>query len=309
MKYAGLSLILCACCAASGCTASMLGSLDALKSLQLNNQSTLADDDSDDLDDPNELPPEATAQCADDFMALIDDQDSPPQDATADDQPAALVTTDATGSDSIAADSIDTESADDDEEAAEVLEELVEGGRSIARVTAAEEIVPPVVVAEDEFKRGPGEADLNRIKRRLTDVPLDIRPTAGELPSIQSAAAPGDTLTPDRCIGCNECEPIVCSWTPWTICFRPLYFEEIGLERYGASWGVAQPAVSGAHFFGRVVAMPYKMWVRCPRSCVCSNGFSRCDDLPPPDYGDCVWRWDAALFEAGVVAGIVIALP
>ena len=287
----------------------MVGTVDALKSIQLTSLSTPAvDEDAAEDSIPNELPAEATADCADDFLALVEDQDAPPE-STVDDMSAEAVETESTTPGAFALEAAVGDSIATDESAAEMVAETAATSTSKTRTVAAEEVAPPVSVAEDEFKRGPGEADLNRIKRRLTDVPLDIRPTAGELPSVQSAGGGGDTLTPDRCIGCNECEPIVCSWTPWTICFRPLYFEEIALERYGASCGIAQPAVSGAHFFGRVVAMPYKMWVRCPRSCVCSNGFSRCDDLPPPDYGDCVWRWDAALFEAGVVAGIVIALP
>ena len=38
----------------------------------------------------------------------------------------------------------------------------------------------------------------------------------------------------------------VVSYSPWTICYRPLYFEEIDLERYGCSAGFVQPALSGA---------------------------------------------------------------
>jgi hypothetical protein len=58
-----------------------------------------------------------------------------------------------------------------------------------------------------------------------------------------------------------------------------------------------------------VALLPYKMRVRPPRSCVCSNGFSRVGDCPPPGYGECVWRWDAALVEAAAVTGFVFILP
>lgn len=101
----------------------------------------------------------------------------------------------------------------------------------------------------------------------------------------------------------------VVSYSPWTICYRPLYFEEINLERYGCCVGLVQPAISGAHFFGSVALMPYKMAVWPPRSCVCSNGFSRCEDCRPPGYRQCVWSWTAAAVEAGVVAGMAVALP
>src|SRR5262249_45281632 len=102
---------------------------------------------------------------------------------------------------------------------------------------------------------------------------------------------------------------IVCACTPWTFCYRPLYFEDIDLERYGCTCGILQPAVSEAKFIGTVAMLPYKMAVRPPRSCQCSNGFSRCGDCPLPGYGACVVSLPAAAFEAGVVAGIVVALP
>jgi hypothetical protein len=178
-----------------------------------------------------------------------------------------------------------------------------------ARRASVEEIVRPPQYTEAPTRRGTAESDLNRIRRRIDQVPLDIRPAAGTLPTSEATIASDRNYNPDYSIGVEGRPPVICAYTPRTLCFRPLYFEEIGLERYGASWGIVQPAISGAHFFGRVAAMPYKMFVRCPRSCVCSNGFSRVGDLPPPDYGDCCWSWSAAAFEAGIVAGIVIALP
>lgn len=61
------------------------------------------------------------------------------------------------------------------------------------------------------------------------------------------------------------------SWKTWespNVRYRPLLFEEENVERYGQHAGYyLQPYVSGVHFFGSVVALPYKIasdgWIDC----------------------------------------------
>lgn len=156
---------------------------------------------------------------------------------------------------------------------------------------------------------GEGGANENRFARRIDQVPLSIKPPGGEMPQdlATEAFAEAAKTAPGR-----ECENrpfIACAYTPWTLCFRPLYFEEINLERYGETARLVQPAVSGAHFFSRVALLPYEMTIRPPRSCVCSNGFSQIGDAPPPWYYVPVWQTDAALVQAGVIAALAVALP
>ena len=176
-----------------------------------------------------------------------------------------------------------------------------------------EEIPTPPPAAETDVVPGAMDDDQDRFARQVTDVPLDIRPPKGDLPpdlapeevagsNAEQRGRPG-SCTPDGR------EPIVCSFTPWTICYRPLYFEDIELERYGRTFGVVQPAVSAAHFFCSLPIMPYKLTARPPRSCECSNGFSRLGDMPLPGYGDWVFSLDAAAVEAAVMTGLVLALP
>jgi hypothetical protein len=174
---------------------------------------------------------------------------------------------------------------------------------------AAEPIATPPAAARSPFRYQDGEDDLDRFNRRLQDVPLDVRPTQGTLPTPPAIAERADQPHPVD-VHDGEGQPLtLVSCTPWTFCYRPLYFEEINLERYGCSAGILQPGISGAHFFGTVALLPYKMVLWPPRSCVCSNGFSRCTDCRPPGYRECVWSWSAAAVEAGIVAGIVLALP
>lgn len=56
-------------------------------------------------------------------------------------------------------------------------------------------------------------------------------------------------------------------WEAPNICYNPLYFQDVGAERYGQDACLLQPVLSGAHFFGRTVALPLHAMVRCPFSC------------------------------------------
>ena len=197
---------------------------------------------------------------------------------------------------------------DDHEQADEAPAEPIGEGAFVDDDLRPEEALPePAGVPA--FEPGGGEVDIDRFTRRVTEVPLDIRTTAGAMPEDVSASAFPETETPSEPGPAPDRVEVPVAYSPWTICYRPLYFEEIRLERYGDSHGILQPAISGAHFFGSIVALPYKMTVRPPRSCECSNGFSRPGDCPLEGYGKHELRADAALVEAAVVAGIVIALP
>ncbi|MEX2112051.1 MAG: hypothetical protein WD845_02640 [Pirellulales bacterium] len=175
-------------------------------------------------------------------------------------------------------------------------------------IPAGEAIATPRPDVSEAFAPHTDEAAIDRFTRRLVDVPLDIRPTEGIMPGDPAATKFAESATMDP-RELHQVPGIVCACTPWTICFRPLYFEEVALERYGDKARFIQPAVSGVRFFSHVALLPYKMRVRPPRSCVCSNGFSRVGDCPPPGYGECVWRWDAAAIEIAAVTGFVFILP
>jgi hypothetical protein len=146
--------------------------------------------------------------------------------------------------------------------------------------------------------------------RPLTQVTLDIQPLPGEVPPDVAAhkfAQAGQIPQPMG--ACRPWQPSVFWWEAPAFCHQPLYFEEINLERYGYSCGVAQPFVSAAHFFGTVPAMPYLMTVDKPRECVytlghylpgsCAPYHTYC---PPPSL-------KAGLAEAAVITGLIFVLP
>ena len=96
------------------------------------------------------------------------------------------------------------------------------------------------------------------------------------------------------------------TWTAAATCHKPLYFEEVGLERYGHTAGpLLQPVASGAHFFGSILLMPYQMGLTPPNECVYPLGHYRPGDCAPwiirgfpmTTRG---FRWEAAALGAGI---------
>ena len=56
-------------------------------------------------------------------------------------------------------------------------------------------------------------------------------------------------------------------WDAPNICHHPLYYQDVGLERYSQHTGLFQPVLSGVHFFGRTATLPLHAMVRRPFSC------------------------------------------
>jgi hypothetical protein len=119
---------------------------------------------------------------------------------------------------------------------------------------------------------------------------------------INEGAGP---LTGDRCWGATTF-----NWNATCLCHRPLYFEEINLERYGyGCCECLQPAASAAHFFATIPTLPYCIATDCPCECIYTLGHYRPGSCPP---WQCHWpRWStrAALAEGGVWTGLVFMIP
>ncbi len=76
--------------------------------------------------------------------------------------------------------------------------------------------------------------------------------------------------------------PTLFTWKAAGTCHKPLYFEDVQLERYGHSWNpIIQPFMSGAHFFVSVPLLPYKMGLRPPNECVYTLGYYRPGNCAP----------------------------
>jgi hypothetical protein len=98
-------------------------------------------------------------------------------------------------------------------------------------------------------------------------------------------------------------------WDAPGIATHPLYFEEVYVERYGYSFGLAQPVVSAAHFFGRIPALPYLMTVDPPLRCVYTLGHYRAGSCAPLAHDVPPFDPLAAAVQGGVVTGLVFLIP
>ena len=93
-------------------------------------------------------------------------------------------------------------------------------------------------------------------------------------------------------------------------CHKPLYFEEVQLERYGHEWGpIAQPVLSSAHFFGNIAFLPYKMGIHPMNECQYALGYYRPGSCAPWTVGPVPISLRGAWMQAKVVTGAAIALP
>lgn len=86
----------------------------------------------------------------------------------------------------------------------------------------------------------------------------------------------GDEVHPGR-----NFIPSEMTWTASALCHKPLYFEEVQLERYGHTAGLFQPVLSGAHFFVNIAVLPYHMGINPPNECMYALGYYRPGSCAP----------------------------
>jgi hypothetical protein len=101
-------------------------------------------------------------------------------------------------------------------------------------------------------------------------------------------------------------------WDAPGLCYRPLYFEEVNLERYGYGpkyLRIAQPVISAGQFFVTVPILPYRMVAEPSRQCVYTLGHYRLGSavpyqvqLPPLDL-------KAGAVEGGLIVGLIYLIP
>ena len=108
------------------------------------------------------------------------------------------------------------------EETDEVTPEPIDEG-SFADDRGPEEVLPEPADAP-AFEPGAGEVDIDRFTRRVTEVSLDIRTTAGAMPEDVSVLAFPETPIPSEPGPAPDRVEVPVAYSPWTICYRPLYF-------------------------------------------------------------------------------------
>ncbi|MCA9187359.1 MAG: hypothetical protein R3E01_23965 [Pirellulaceae bacterium] len=104
--------------------------------------------------------------------------------------------------------------------------------------------------------------------------------------------------------------PLTFTWKATALCHKPLYFEDVNLERYGHSAGpIAQPFVSGAHFFASIALFPYNSTLHPPNECIYTLGLYRPGSCAPWLVHAFPLSDTAALAEGGNIAALIGILP
>jgi hypothetical protein len=165
-----------------------------------------------------------------------------------------------------------------------------------------------------------GESELEEtLEGARPEVALDECPTLDDLKRIRQLrykiTPPDDKLPEDCSLEERPFEgrcwaPITFTWKASGLCHKPVYFEDVHLERYGHSWGcIPQPLFSAAHFFVNVPVLPYAMGLYPPKECVYTLGYYRPGNCAPYMLDPLPLSVRAGLFQAGAWVGGVFAIP
>ncbi|TWT89838.1 hypothetical protein Mal64_02190 [Pseudobythopirellula maris] len=170
------------------------------------------------------------------------------------------------------------------------------GATPTAAPPAAEaEIIAPGATRSDAQPKPLGSISLNFLAS-----------DGGALPGDRSAAGLADGEN-DLTKGVG---PKVVHWRASECWWRPTYFEDTPLERYGQSLDCPwQSAVSGAKFFASIPLLPYKAAVDCPTSRVYSLGYYRPGSPTPRLRQRPPLETDALALEGAAWMGLVLLLP
>ncbi len=148
--------------------------------------------------------------------------------------------------------------------------------------------------------------DFAKLKaNKLTNIELSIGVTGAEGTDFPCECTLGDEQFQPRAWSC-----LTYQWKAAGNCHKPLYFEDVQLERYGHSCKpLVQHVWSGVHFFGHILLLPYNMGLTPPDECVYALGYYRPGECAPYMIEALPITLRAALAEAGTIAGGILLIP
>jgi hypothetical protein len=136
----------------------------------------------------------------------------------------------------------------------------------------------------------------------ISELTTDVRATGEVFPT--ECMLKEHTFTP------RAWTPTTFTWKASGLCHKPLYFEDVSLERYGHSWGpYLQPIISQGHFFVTIPVLPYFMGVYPPNECMYTLGYYRPGSCAPYMLDPLPISVRGALWEAGVWTGAAYLVP
>ena len=137
--------------------------------------------------------------------------------------------------------------------------------------------------------------------KRINELTTNIAPSEGDLP--HDCPLGNEVFQP------RSFASITYTWTASGLCHKPLYFEDVQLERYGHMAGPwVQPFASCADFYLSILILPYKMGLEMPNECIYTLGYYRPGSCAPYLLDPLPISVRASLFEAGAWVGGVFAL-
>ncbi|MGQ9505032.1 MAG: hypothetical protein ACUVQR_08975 [Thermogutta sp.] len=139
-------------------------------------------------------------------------------------------------------------------------------------------------------------------RRSISEITNDISAKPGKLPT---ECPLGDGEFAPR-----QWEPIVFTWKASGLCHKPLYFEQVAVERYGHNLGpILQHVAAGTHFFLTIPILPYKMGLNPPDECIYPLGYYRPGSCAPWILDPIPLSVRAALAEGGIWTGMAFLIP
>ncbi|MBI3866096.1 MAG: HEAT repeat domain-containing protein [Planctomycetia bacterium] len=167
-------------------------------------------------------------------------------------------------------------------------------GPSIADV--AKSIGPGEAAADEDVDPEEGLKPINVVRASIQTTRGNVPPDYAAAKMAAEGAGPYHGLGYTRGWG-----PSPFGWDAPAVCHKPLYFEDINLERYGIHFGFCEIAVSTGRFTKNVLLLPYNLLVQptCeriytigyerPSNCVALHCFhTQCPDLSLRSWID---RW------------------
>jgi hypothetical protein len=113
------------------------------------------------------------------------------------------------------------------------------------------------------------------VAKPLAEVAITLAPKEGDMPPD---CAIDQFPASDRRFGAQQrpWPATMLNWEAVAICHKPLYFEDVALERYGQTHcHLLQPLISGAQFYATFPLLPYKMALDPPHQCDYNLGYYR----------------------------------
>jgi hypothetical protein len=164
-------------------------------------------------------------------------------------------------------------------------------------------------LAASQPRNDPGMVGQAYQLKPITAVAADIRPRKGKLPEDHSGAtfSTGAEMAgiPDE--GFESWKPFL--WEAPATSHRPLYFENVNLERHGYSFGVAQPFVSASHFACSTVILPYRMVAEPPCQPIYTLGHVRPGTPTPFRVYWPPLSLPAGVAEGALIVGLICLIP